>query len=129
MADDRLVVVVVTVQGVYPGAINAVRAGAEGLHVRQQAFEVGAIVLDIVDHPRRSAGIADQCVDRTEQRDVHRPNGAYWRDAFCLAWGEDGKEPSPAVARHVPITLEFNKDNVSLVDAGLRMLSAIVGHL
>jgi hypothetical protein len=42
---------------------------------------------------------------------------------------EDRNDPSPAVARHVPIALEFNKDNVSLVDAGLRMLAAIVGHL
>ena len=129
MADDRLVVVVVPVQGVYPGSINAVRAGAEGVHVGQQAFEVGAIVLDVVDHPGRSAGIADQCVDRTEQRDVHRPDGAHWRDALCDAGVEDRNEPRPAVARDVPITLEFNKDDVSLVDAGLWVFATIVGHL
>ncbi len=129
MADNRLVVVVVTVEAVYPRCINAVRAGAEGVHVRQQAFEMRAIVLDVVDHPTRGAGIADQRVDRTEQRDVHRPNGAHWRDAVCHAGVEDRNEPSPAVARRVPVALEFNKDNVSLVDAGLRMLAAIVGHL
>ena len=100
-----------------------------GVHVRQQAFEVGAIVLDVVDHPGRSAGIADQCVDRTEQRDVHRPNGAHWRDAVCHAGVKDRNQPSPAVARRVPVALEFNEDNVGLVDAALRMLSAIVGHL
>jgi len=129
MADDRLVVVVVTVQLVYPGSIDAVRTGAEGVHVRQQAFKVGAIVLDVVDHPRRSAGIADQRVDRTEQRDVHRPNGAHWRDAVGYPGVKDRNEPSPAVARHVAVALEFNEDNVSLVDAGLWMLPSIVGHL
>jgi hypothetical protein len=42
---------------------------------------------------------------------------------------EDRNEPSPAVARQVPVALEFNEDNVGLVDASLRMLPAIVGHL
>ena len=87
------------------------------------AFEVGAIVLDVVDHPRRGAGIADQRVDRAQQRDVDRPDGAHRLDAVGHPGVEDRDEPGPAVARHVPVALEFDEDDVGLVDAALRMLA------
>src|SRR5215218_5386395 len=40
-----------------------------------------------------------------------------------------GTSRVPAVARRILIAIEFNEDNVGLVDAALRMLSAIVWHL
>ena len=73
---------------------------------------MGAIVLDVVDHPGRGTVLPISAWIGLSSRDVHRPNGAHWRDAVGHAGVEDRNEPGPAVARRVPVALELNEDNV-----------------
>ena len=84
-------------------------------------------MLDVVDHPPRSAGVADDRVHRAEQRDVDRPDGAYGFDGVGHPGVEHRDEPGPAVAGRVPVALEFDEDDVGLVDAALRMLPRLSG--
>ena len=129
MADGRAVVVGLTVVPVHPRRIGAVRAGAHRVHVREHAFEVGAVVLDVVDHPRRSTGVADQRVHRAQQRDVDGPDGTHRLNSVGQAGVEHRDESGPAVAGGVPVAVELDEDDVGLVDAALRMLVTVVRHL
>jgi hypothetical protein len=62
-------------------------------------------------------------------RDVDGPDGTYRLNSVGQAGVEHRDELGPAVARDVLLALQLDEDDVGLVDAALRMLSAVVRHL